>query len=129
MEQTNRRSRTCFNILQVANLFISKARKKNLSHKSLYDNPNLFKEFMSASISATSISEVTTIPRATCVRKLETLVKLKIILKDPASKRYYFIPDAMSEELISRKITEKVVRLFSEFYFICLRALKVKPSN
>ncbi|MDC0513453.1 hypothetical protein OAN67_00395 [Pelagibacteraceae bacterium] len=116
-------------LLQVANLFISKARKKNLSHKSLYDNPNLFKEFMSASISATSISEVTTIPRATCVRKLETLVKLKIILKDPASKRYYFIPDAMSEELISRKITEKVVRLFSEFYFICLRALKVKPSN
>ncbi len=116
-------------ILQVANLFISKAKKKNLFHKSLYGNPNLFKEFMSASISASSISEVTKIPRATCVRKLETLVKLKIILKDPSLKRYYIIPDSVTEELILRKITEDVVRLFSEFYFICLRAMTIKPSN
>ena len=46
----------------------------------------LLKEFISASISATSISEVTKIPRATCVRKLETLVKLKVISQDKIQK-------------------------------------------
>ena len=113
-------------LLQVANLFISKARKKNLSHKSLYDNPNLFKEFMSASISAASISEVTTIPRATCVRKLETLVKLKIVSQDTISKRYYLIPTITAGHLISREIAGKIVRLFSEFFFIFIKTMNLK---
>ncbi len=115
--------------LQVACLFISKAKKKNLSHKALYNDPSLLKEFISASISATAISEVTKIPRATCVRKLETLVKLKIILKDEITKRYYMIPYALEENLISQKKTKDVVKLFSEFYFICLRAITIRTSN
>ena len=115
--------------LQVACLFISKAKKKNLSHKALYNDPSLLKEFISASISATAISEVTKIPRATCVRKLETLVKLKIILKDEITKRYYMIPYALEKNLISQKKTKDVVKLFSEFYFICLRAITIRTSN
>ena len=115
--------------LQVACLFISKAKKKNLSHKALYNDPSLLKEFISASISATAISEVTKIPRATCVRKLETLVKLKIILKDEITKRYYMIPYALEKNLISQKKTKDVVKLFSEFYFICLRAITITTTN
>ena len=112
--------------LQVAHLFSSRAKKKNLTYKDIYDNPSLLKNFISASISATSISEVTKIPRATCVRKLEFLVKLKVVSKDKISKRYYCIPETISENLVSRKITEEVVEIFSEFFFICIRAIKIK---
>ena len=112
--------------LQVVNLFASKAKDKNITHKNLFDNPNLFKEFITASISATSISEVTKIPRATCVRKLEHLVKLKMVSQDKISKRYYIIPDATADNLISQEITDKVVAIFSNLYFICVRAIKAK---
>ncbi len=115
--------------LQVSHLFASKIKKKNLSHKDLYDNPSLIKEYISASISATSISEVTGIPRATCVRKLELLVKMKLVLQDKLTKRYYLFHHAISENLISRDITEQVVKFFSKFYFICIRAIVAKTSN
>jgi hypothetical protein len=112
--------------LQVANLFMSKAKEKNLSHKNLYNNPNLIKNFETASISATSISEITKIPRATCVRKLEILIKLKLISQDKISKRYYIIPDAISESLVSTELNKLVVILFSKFFFICIKAVNVK---
>jgi hypothetical protein len=112
--------------LQVVNLFASKAKNKNITHKNLFDNPNLFKEFITASVSATSIAEVTKIPRATCVRKLEHLVKLKMVSQDKISKRYYIIPDATADNLISQEITDKVVSIFSNLYFICVRAIKAK---
>ena len=41
-----------------------------------------------ANISATSVSDITGIPRATCIRKLDAFVKLKILHKDEKSKRY-----------------------------------------
>jgi len=112
--------------LQVANLFASKAKEKNLSHKDLYDNPSLINKFISASISATSIAEVTGIPRATCIRKLKFLLKLKIVSQDKMSKRYYIIPEAISADLISQKQTKQVVKLFSNFFFICVRAIILK---
>ena len=43
-----------------------------------------------ANISATSVSEVTGIPRATCIRKLDKFVKMKILDKDEQTKRYFF---------------------------------------
>tara|TARA_B110000259_G_C13987481_1_gene391088 strand:- start:482 stop:1432 length:951 start_codon:yes stop_codon:yes gene_type:complete len=110
--------------IQVSYLFASKA--KNISHKNLYEDPSILKEFIGASISATSISEVTRIPRVTCVRKLENLVKLKMIKKDNILKRYYLIPNVVTEELISKKVTEKAVELFSNFFFICIRAISSK---
>ena len=51
---------------------------------------------------------------------------MKVILQDQNSKRYYLIPNAISEDMISREITEKVSKLFSEFYFICIRAISSK---
>jgi len=107
--------------LQVANLFMLKAKEKNL-----YNNPNLIKNFETTSISATFISEITKIPRATCVRKLEILIKLKLISQDKISKRYYIIPDAISESLVSKELTKLVVILFSKFFFICIKAVNAK---
>ena len=48
----------------------------------------------SISISATSISDITGIPRATCIRKLNQMVKQKIISQDKNTKRYYIVPEA-----------------------------------
>jgi len=115
--------------LQIAHLFTSKAKKKNLSHKKLYDDPSLVKNFISASISATSISEVINVPRATCVRKLNFLTEMKIISKDKISKRYYIIPETFSDSSVSRKTTREVVKSFSNFFFICIKALSLKISS
>ena len=116
-------------LLQVVNIFSSKTKKNNLSHEQIYNNPSVINNFSNASISATSISEVTGIPRATCIRKLENLVKLKFILKDKISKRYYLFSLSVSDNLISKKITQEATKIFSDFYFICIRAMFVKSSN
>jgi response regulator of citrate/malate metabolism len=113
--------------LQVASMFASQNRKNNISHETLYRNPSVIKNSKDSSINATSISEVTGIPRGTCIRKLETLVKLKMISQDKISKRYYLSPQSLSNNLISKQLTEKVIKIFSKFYFICLRALTTKP--
>ena len=97
--------------------------------KQVYNNPSAIKNFSDASISATSISEVTGISRATCIRKLENLVKLKFILKDKISKRYYLSSLSFSENLISKKITQEATKIFNDFYFICIRAMFVKNSS
>jgi DNA-binding MarR family transcriptional regulator len=113
-------------MLQILYLYAAKTKEKNLSHKNIYDNPNLLQESISASISATSIADVTGIPRATCVRKLDILVKMKMIERDKISKRYYVIPRAISEDLIPQKITEKVIKIFSNFFFICTKVINIK---
>tara|TARA_B100000795_G_C22758316_1_gene422474 strand:+ start:176 stop:1135 length:960 start_codon:yes stop_codon:yes gene_type:complete len=113
----------CLIFLQIANLICSKAKEMEISHKDIYQDPSLLKEFVKISISATSISEVTKIPRATCVRKLDILIGLKIVSQDKISKRYYIMPDTFSGSLISEKITENVVKTFSEFFFIILRTI------
>lgn len=115
--------------MQLAHVFTTKTKEKNISHVYIHKDPSRFKEFISSSVSATSIAEVTKIPRATCVRKLETLVKLKLISQDQMSKRFYINPSSLAEDLIPRKLTQKVVVIFSDFFFICLRALSVKTLN
>jgi len=102
----------------VAYLFVSIAKDKNLSHQEIYDNPGVFKEFTNASISATSISAVTEIPRATCVRKLETLTNMNIISKDKISKRYYVILGAITDDLISQKATKKRLQFLANFFYL-----------
>ena len=102
--------------IQVVHLFVSRAKEKNLSHKDIYDDPSLLKEYISTSISATSVSEVTGIPRATCVRKLEVLAKMKFVTQDKISKRYYITPNVASDDLIPRKITVKVLLVLVYFF-------------
>ena len=47
-----------------------------------------FKDEKDSSVSATSISEVTGVPRATCIRKLEKLVSLGMLVQEKKTKRY-----------------------------------------
>ena len=71
------------------------------------------------SVSATSISDVTGIPRATCIRKLDKLFKMKIIKKDQETKRYYFDNKKIYNSNILKpdEVAENTIEIFSDFFF------------
>ena len=83
-----------------------------------------------AGISATSVSEVTGIPRANCIRKLEKYIKMKIIEKDPVTKRYHLIPAQIKHAPFSANPIlngiEHTINTFSEFSSIILKSLNTK---
>lgn len=68
-------------------------------NKNIVGNENLFsligkanKDYnknQKCTINASSISEISGIPRATCIRKLQKLVRLGMLVKEVNSKRYY----------------------------------------
>jgi len=78
-----------------------------------------------ANISATSISEVTGIPRPTCIRKLEKFVKMKFLEKDKVSKRYYLLLSQLNtnSSVPSIEGMKKTINIFSQFSSIILKGL------
>ncbi len=83
-------------------------------------------DIQDVNISATSISEITSIPRATCIRKLEKLVKLRLLKKDSKSKRYYVnLSDygSTSSFLANPQNAKDMINIFANFYWIVLNAL------
>ena len=76
-------------------------------------------------ISATSVSEVTGIPRATCIRKLEWLCKAKFVKKNLSNKRYQLSYDKLSENVLNHPLTnmKSTVEIFTEFSLIIYKAL------
>ncbi len=78
-------------------------------------------------ISANTIANITGIPRATCVRKLAQLHKLKLIEKDNITKKYYISPVNLSNNRIFTKESQSnIVIMFAEFFLIIIKALKRK---
>mgnify|MGYP003952367297 FL=1 len=78
-----------------------------------------------ANISATSISEVTGIPRPTCIRKLERFVKMRFLEKDRVSKRYYLLLSQLNtnSSVPSIEGMKKTINIFSQFSSIILKGL------
>ena len=76
-------------------------------------------------ISATSVSEVTGIPRATCIRKLEWLTKERLVKKDPQSKRYNIVNESLRNDLMDHPLTnvKGTAGRFAEFSSIVYRAV------
>ena len=78
-------------------------------------------------ISATSISEVTGIPRANCIRKLEKYIKMKMVEKNPVTKRYNLIPgQTRSAPSPANPILDGIkhtINIFSEFSSTLLKSL------
>ena len=115
--------------LQFAILLTSKIDQgKVISTTKLWSEPNIITNQLhkGVSVSATSISDITGIPRATCIRKLNIMVMKKMVSRDKKTKRYYLIPEALNKNLVSKELVEKVSEIFSEFYFISLKALSTK---
>ncbi len=119
-------------VLQISTVLAGKAKLDKVSHASLYKNPKTVRamfDYNKTSLSATSISDVTGISRATCVRKLNTMVESKMLTQDDITRRYFLRPEAFSYDQASKEVTLEVVKIFSEFYFIFTRALTSKASN
>ncbi len=76
-------------------------------------------------ISATSVSEVTGIPRATCIRKLEWLSKAKFVKKDPLSKRYNLVNEENNDGYLNHPLlnVQGTAGQFAEFSSIVYRAV------
>ena len=81
-------------------------------------------------ISATSISEITGIPRATCIRKLEKLFKLKLVKKDLKNKRFYADHKNLNVNSVfnSKEISEKTISIFTEFFLLSIQQICTKEG-
>ena len=77
-----------------------------------------------ADISATSVSDITGIPRATCIRKLEKFVKMRVLQKNQKSKRYSLILDQTTfNPMLSQDWMKHKIKILSDFSFIVIKGL------
>jgi hypothetical protein len=78
-------------------------------------------------ISATSVSEVTGIPRANCIRKLEKYIEMKIIEKNSTTKRYNIMHAQMKFSQSSGNSVldgiKHTIDIFSDFSSTVLKSL------
>jgi len=92
---------------------------------SILGHANARYEGSNTAISASSISEVTGIPRATCIRKLIKLEKLGMLVRESKTKRYYVNQNSegRTKYIMTKENVQITVLIFSEFLSIMLNAL------
>ena len=88
----------------------------------LYDNVYRKSE---GGISASSISQVTRIPRPTCIRKLNILVNYGTLIKDEKSKQYYLnhLTENRTRNILTKENVVNTVNIFSEYLAVVLNAM------
>jgi CTP-dependent riboflavin kinase len=98
--------------------------KKNklIKFNSILDKNISDNELNKISVNASSVSELTNIPRETCSRKLEQLVNMKFISQNKISKRYY-TDDALYGIHGTKGNKSEINDLFYDFYYIVIRNL------
>ena len=88
---------------------------------------NVFLKYIdtkNANISATSVSEVTGIPRATCIRKLDKFVKMKVLEKDLNTKRYYLkLNQTTLNPMLEGEWLKQKISIVSDFSSVIMKAL------
>jgi len=94
------------NFISAENYYLFKKNKKN--------------NFKISSLSSTSISLSTNLPRSTCIRKLKKLNKIKILQKDLDAKKYFINTEGFYK---FKTANQKVIDIFSDFYLIILKNL------
>ena len=79
---------------------------------------------LNSDISATSISDITGIPRATCIRKLDKFVKMKVLQKNIKTKRYSLILDQTTfNPMLQPDWMKHKITILSDFSFIIINGL------
>jgi hypothetical protein len=76
-------------------------------------------------VSATAISQVTGIPRATCIRKLERLVLLGFLIRQTKTKRYFVNQNLndRTKNILHQKNVLFTIKIFSNYISIILNSL------
>ena len=82
-------------------------------------------ERKNCAVSATSVSDVTGIPRATCIRKLDKLVNLGFLTREYETKRYSVNQsyDARTKNILNKDSVSFTIKTFSEYITIILNSL------
>ena len=82
-------------------------------------------------VSATSVSDITGIPRATCIRKLNKLVMLGFLLREEKSKRYFINQNSneRTRTILTNENVGKTITIFSHYLSIILNSLSFRKKN
>ena len=91
---------------------------------------NIKYNFSKTSVSATAVADVTGIPRATCIRKLEKLVSLGFLLREIKSRRYYVNQsfDDRTKNIITKENVNFTIETFSQYLSIILNSLALNTK-
>ena len=112
--------------VQVLILTLNSIRRNFINFNSIFENQKNLKntaEF-NADISATSVSDITGIPRATCIRKLDKFVKMRVLQKNQKSKRYSLVLDQTTfNPMLAPEWMKHKIEILSDFSFIILKGL------
>ena len=76
-------------------------------------------------VSATSVSEVTGIPRATCIRKLEKLVALGFLIRETKTKRYFVnqATESRTKNILTKHNVNFTIETYCQCFAIILNSL------
>ena len=80
---------------------------------------------LSNAVSANSISQISGIPRATCIRKLEKLVNLGFLIREKESKKYYINQNYRdrTKNIVTKEVVNYTIEIFSSYLSIILNSL------
>ncbi len=111
--------------LQVIIQTLNYLKRKSADFSSLLNTKNLKNlSTKNANISATSVSDITGIPRATCIRKLDKFVKMKILFKDEKTKRYYLSFDQSTfNPMLQPEWMKHKISILSDFSSVVMKGL------
>ena len=112
--------------VQVLILTLNSIKKNFTNLHSVFDNQKSLKKIseFEADISATSVSDITGIPRATCIRKLDKFVKMKVLRKNLKSKRYSLVLDQTTfNPMLTPDWMKHKIEILSDFSFIIIKGL------
>ena len=112
--------------VQVLILTLNTLKRNNNDFLSIFDNEKNMKTLSenNADISATSISDITGIPRATCIRKLDKFVKMKVLQKNIKSKRYSLILNQTTfNPMLQPEWMKHKISIISNFSSIIIKGL------
>ena len=87
-------------------------------------------KFSDTAVSATSISEITGIPRPTCIRKLEKLVNFGLLAKEKKTKRYFVnqLTASNTKNIFIKENLRFTISIFSEYLSIVINAVSRKQE-
>ena len=112
--------------LQTIILSLNSIKRNNTDYMTFINQNKVPKNISSkeADISATSISDITGIPRATCIRKLDKFVKMKVLEKDNKSKRYSLSLDQDTfNPMLETEWMKNKISILSNFSSIVIKSL------
>ncbi len=82
-------------------------------------------DFLQTAVSAASVSEITGIPRSTCIRKLDKLVSYGFLLKEKKTKRYFVNQNLndRTKNILTKENVDTTIKIFSTYLAIIINSV------